>query len=459
VPNTEAIRLGLEFEDGKVKGFIFRADTLKITLGSVLTLNATDIAINTSAAASEEMVSFRSVGAEVTIGSLVLGGEGRNFAFLGDGTFVTKPGFGVFISVGSATGASFKWPAWLPIKITEIGITWPDIQNDPERLRAYLVGRVTGLQGVSGLKFSGAIEGSRSTWASCWQRRVPDHRHRRHRRFGQGNLFGGQIKAGLIGGIIKLDANRRAMIDSFDTTTPVKARIFFIGIEGGFSFSGVGGFGIKFALSELGPLGVYLFASIPGGIILEPNTGLAINDFSAGVEFFKSLPSIDKPEELRGPDFGLPTAVSADQWLAGVKQQVVKQYRAIQANPVPERFFAAFTSPMLITGGAKVFTIYASQAGIQWRGHPAHRHRRQDPDHRQAQLRGGQPEHQWPPVCRPVQDRRPARRRCSSSPTSRTRCSCCPSTAASRWASAIRTPAKRPSSPWSIRRPASPTPG
>ena len=31
VPNTEAIRLGLEFEGGKVKGFIFRADTLKIT--------------------------------------------------------------------------------------------------------------------------------------------------------------------------------------------------------------------------------------------------------------------------------------------------------------------------------------------------------------------------------------------------------------------------------------------
>ena len=41
----------VRLKGGKVKGFIFRADTIKITLGSVLTLNATDVAINTSAAA------------------------------------------------------------------------------------------------------------------------------------------------------------------------------------------------------------------------------------------------------------------------------------------------------------------------------------------------------------------------------------------------------------------------
>jgi hypothetical protein len=106
---------------------------------------------------------------------------------------------------------------------------------------------------------------------------------------------------------------------------------------------------------------VFISASIPGGILLEPNTGLSINDFSAGVEFFKTLPSIDQPEELRGPDFQLPTAQTADQWLAGVRAQVVKQYRAIQADPSKNGFTAAFTAPMLITGGAKIFTIYASK--------------------------------------------------------------------------------------------------
>ena len=50
VPDTEALRLGLEFENGKVKGFIFEVDTLRITLGSFLTLTATGVDINTSAA-------------------------------------------------------------------------------------------------------------------------------------------------------------------------------------------------------------------------------------------------------------------------------------------------------------------------------------------------------------------------------------------------------------------------
>jgi hypothetical protein len=176
----------------------------------------------------------------------------------------------------------------------------------------------------------------------------------------EGNLFGGELKAALIGGILKLDA-AGGLIDNFDTLTPVVTRIFFVGVEGGFSMAGAGGFTIRFALSELGPLGVFISGSVPGGIALEPTTGLAINDFSAGVEFFKTLPSIDQPEELRGPDFQLPTAVPADQWLASVKQQVVKQYQMIQADPSKNGFSAAFTSPMLITGGAKIFSIYSSK--------------------------------------------------------------------------------------------------
>ena len=144
-----------------MKGFIFRADTLKIKLGSVLTLVATEVDLNTSAQDNEEIVSFSSVGAEVKIGSLLLSGEGRNFAFLGNGKFVTKPGFGVAIGVGSANGESFKWPSWLPIKIKEIGIQWVDIQKDPADFVLTLSASVTGLKGVAGLTFDGAIEGVR----------------------------------------------------------------------------------------------------------------------------------------------------------------------------------------------------------------------------------------------------------------------------------------------------------
>src|SRR6185503_16821979 len=147
----------------------------------------------------------------------------------------------------------------------------------------------------------------------------------------KGKVFGGELNAALIGGILKLDATGQ-QIDNFDTTTPVADRVFFIGVQGGFSMIGAGGFTIQFALSELGPLGVFITASVPGGIVLEPNTGLAINDLSAGVEFFKTLPSIDQPEQLRGPDFQLPTAQTPAQWLDSVRQQVVLQYQAIKAD-------------------------------------------------------------------------------------------------------------------------------
>ncbi|UCF05457.1 MAG: T9SS type A sorting domain-containing protein [bacterium] len=52
---------------------------------------------------------------EIPIGSLTIGPEGKNFAFLGDGCFNAKGNFGIFLQVGSADGCNFKWPSFLPI--------------------------------------------------------------------------------------------------------------------------------------------------------------------------------------------------------------------------------------------------------------------------------------------------------------------------------------------------------
>ena len=125
--------------------------------------------------------------------------------------------------------------------------------------------------------------------------------------------------------------------------------------------AGLGGFTIRLGLSELGPLTVQIEGSVPGGILLEPFTGLSINDFVGGVEFFKTLPSIDDPMKLRGPAFQIPTQIPADQWLATIQQQVAAQYLVLKNNPSLNGFTAAFTAPMTITGSAKLFTIYASE--------------------------------------------------------------------------------------------------
>jgi hypothetical protein len=39
------------------------------------------------------------------------------------------------------------------------------------------------------------------------------------------------------------------------------------------------------------------------------------------VEFFKTLPAIDDPMLLRGPDFQLPTQMSPDQWLTQLQKR------------------------------------------------------------------------------------------------------------------------------------------
>ena len=51
-------------------------------------------------------------------------------------------------------------------------------------------------------------------------------------------MFGGEISAGLVGGIMHFDAARE--IGVFDTTTPVRQRVFFLGIQGGFKMAGIG---------------------------------------------------------------------------------------------------------------------------------------------------------------------------------------------------------------------------
>ncbi|HSF98182.1 MAG TPA: hypothetical protein VLA55_05785, partial [Ornithinibacter sp.] len=175
-----------------------------------------------------------------------------------------------------------------------------------------------------------------------------------------GSMFGGEIDAGLVGGILKLDSNF-AIIGTFDTTTPVFQRVFYLGLQGGFSMAGLAGFTLRVGLSELGPLQAFINIEVPGGILLEPYSGLTINDFSAGVEFFKTLPSIDDPFALRSSVFQLPTSQTADQWLLGLQQQVALQARTVSTTG-QNGFFAAFTAPMTITGSARIYSMYTSQA-------------------------------------------------------------------------------------------------
>ncbi|HVP75835.1 MAG TPA: hypothetical protein VMS63_07420, partial [Gaiellaceae bacterium] len=355
-----AVTATFQFDSSGFKAFVFNADQLTINLGSFLQLTASNFSINTGAGPSDPLVSFGSAGATINVAGLTISGSATSFAFLGDGSFRAGTNFGVTLSVGSADGSSFAWPSWLPIRIDSIGIQWPNINTDPTNFLLTLSADVTGIKGIDGLEFSGSIQGIQIDIGKLLAGEFPIVGISSIGVEVKGNLFGGQIDAELIGGIVKLDASGNMIADT-DTTTPVASRVFFAGLSGSFSMAGIGGFSIQLALSELGPLSVVIGVTLPTGITLDPDTGLTINDFVGGVQFFQTLPSLDDPMELRNLTLPTPGATPPDQWLTQVKQQVVNQYKASLAHPGQNGWAAAFTSPMLIIGSATVYSIYTSQ--------------------------------------------------------------------------------------------------
>ncbi|MHB1570233.1 MAG: beta strand repeat-containing protein, partial [Solirubrobacteraceae bacterium] len=215
--NPNALLVSFTFSNGQLSNFTAHIDTLKITLGSYLTLTASNFNLNLGAGPDQTLVSFASVGAQVTIGSLQIGGQATNFAFTGDGTFVENPGFGVYLTVGSATGSSFMWPSFLPIQITAIGLQWANIQTDPANFTLTLSASVTGIQGIKGLNFSGSVQGIQIDPALLLQGKFPVTNIQALSVQVDGPLFGGQISATLVGGVVRLDSGGN-IIATTDTT-------------------------------------------------------------------------------------------------------------------------------------------------------------------------------------------------------------------------------------------------
>ena len=53
--------------------------------------------------------------------------------------------------------------------------------------------------------------------------------------------------------------------------------------------------------------------------------------------------------------------MDAGTWLSSVQSQVISQYKSLKQNPNQVGFIAAFTSTMLISGGASLYSQYTSK--------------------------------------------------------------------------------------------------
>ncbi len=204
-----AVEITVAFNaDGSPKAFELDADQLTVKFGSYLTLTATNFVINTDQTVSPNVVSFGSLSASIGIGSLVIGGQATNFAFGFDGkpriADPSKP-FAVTLSIGSTTGGALGWPSWLPIQIQTLGVSFPDFVDHPDQFQILLSAGITGLPGVPGLKFSGAVTGLVIDPSFLAAGKFPIIAIGGISVSVSGDLFGGEVNGALVGGLLQVN--------------------------------------------------------------------------------------------------------------------------------------------------------------------------------------------------------------------------------------------------------------
>ena len=123
---------------------------------------------------------------------------------------------------------SFKWPSWLPIQITSLGITWPNIQANPADFALTLSAKVKNIPGVP-LDFEGSVNGLTIDVGLLQQGKFPITALESLSVKVGGDFGGAEISGSLIGGILKIDSAGN-LIDTDDTTTLVSDRVLFVEI-------------------------------------------------------------------------------------------------------------------------------------------------------------------------------------------------------------------------------------
>ncbi len=353
---TEALRATISFSDGTPSGFIFSADQFSFKLGTVLTLSGSGMMIDSGAGATDEVVAFTSLGAKIVAGPLNITGEMKNFAFLGNGDFVQKAGFGLSFDFTGKGGASVGLPSWFPVQFTQFDITWPgDINDDPLGFTLMVSVSMVGSTELP-FTFSGAINGIQIDMAMLEAGKFPIVNIDSLAVNISGEIFGGEIAGALLGGFLKLDADGN-IIDASDTTTLIADSIFYMGVSGSFKMAGFE-LGIRFAFSSLGPLGIMISAAVP--ILIDPYTGLTISDFAFGVDFSISLPTYTEASQLSALQPIAIGPVNPATWLATVQQQVINQY----LNSQSANTLDSMTSPMIIYGSVTIYSQYVSQVAF-----------------------------------------------------------------------------------------------
>lgn len=338
--------------------FTFGAATVDAKLGDYLDLSARTIQFDTAPAKGGYIASFGSLDAAFKAGSVSLSGGADNFAIGADGSWVTLSGFDVHFGTNVDVGA-FEWPTWLPIQVQHLGLKWNDFADDPTNFQIDLSASLNASIPDTQINLSGFVQDAIIDVGLLKQGVFPIVGLSGAGIGASGDLFGAQFSAELFVAVLNLDANDQIVADP--TSPTIVHHIFYGGLDGSLDIEGLAGFEVRVGLSELGPL--QGFVRDNQAEVIEPISGLTLSGFRGGITFGQSLPSISDPHQLAtNPAFQSVDDLTLLQWKDLLAKSVQGIAQKIGDKPVtPADAFLGLTQNMTITGGATVFSAYATE--------------------------------------------------------------------------------------------------
>jgi hypothetical protein len=306
-------------------------DRIAIAFGDLMRLVGTEVDLDFSPAPGEPLVAF---GGALGDGSLAVefddadvfsgwGGEAGNIGIAADGTVLLLPGFFVDITVPDAT--HFGLPDWLPLRVDEVGIRFPDVDLDnipPEGLP------IDDLADFA-IRFSGGLEAT-AAWpiAATVDGLEVDLGKLSRGEFPITNLDGFKmgvepfelvpgfrVGGGLELGTIDVDGD---VASGEQTEEVLYGRIF-----GEFDYEGMGA-GIDLVVSQYGPVLAQL--EVPLAIPLDGGAlgGVMLSSVEGGINFGgPAFPDPERPLDiLHDPAFDTDFPVNDDTIRASVEPAV-----------------------------------------------------------------------------------------------------------------------------------------
>ena len=356
------------------------AASLSLQISTLITLNATSITINTNPDAGAAYLTVGSATVNLTVGPLSLTGSATDFSVI-KGTSGAEFHEGTHFTVTvSATASNLNLPDWLGFDIQKLELKWDDFAAHPEAFKIYLSASITSIHGLpAGATVSGFVTDAVIDIGALEAGKFPITDIGSFGGSVTGKLFGLDLSASFIIGVVKFNAaggviNQDGSVINVDGSvtatggdTTVAGSTFYVGVNGGATIEGLGGVTIYLGFSKLGPLEFYINAQFP--LLLDPDTGLAIGGFSAGVSFNDSIQTPGKPTDLRTIAANLnPANLTLSQWGDKLRMQTVAQYRATNGGT---DLTAAYSQPLVIQAGVTFYDAYLTENAFKITGNIA----------------------------------------------------------------------------------------